>query len=206
MESHLAAPQDDEAGDALVGLGDEHRARRQGEIEIVGRDRETFGFELLRWIERETIQPLDRGDLFLIGHAPEVADLLDVEPPRRSARTGTRFDERVREDAIALSRKGAQQRLAIALLNDDARRAGQRFTFCERLRARPIGRFGDQRHIARRLAGFQRLLDSLKEFLHAVGYRRLRPYVDTAGDKRQREQQRKQKPSHRAARLRESLT
>ena len=92
---HVAAADEDERGRALIGLGDEHRAFSQRELEVFVVEVEIPRDELLGWVQRQSVEVLDRAEPLLIGDPPGVSVPApgppDLEPPGGDARARRRI-------------------------------------------------------------------------------------------------------------------
>ena len=145
MKAHLAVAEQHEAGDALVGVGDEHRAGRKLELEVFSGDRQVVRVVLLRGVEYQTVEAFDGCELVLVRDSPRCSGrgAFEIEAPRRGACAIAGLLEHVDDQLVPVSGQRTRQRHAVALLHYDELAVG------ERLRAIAIGRVGKEREVLR---------------------------------------------------------
>ena len=169
MKPHLAAPEQHEPGDALVGLGDEDTSRGEREVEIFGGNRHVARLELLGGVERQPVKVFHRREALLVDDAPGVADSLHIDTPRGEARAGPVLDEGLDHEAIAVSALCAAERLAIALLHGGACGARQELGAGEFDCAVSVGGRVEKPQIAFGVAGLRDLLELPQQWIDGVG-------------------------------------
>ena len=169
---HLARSQEDQRRRTVRRLGDEERSMAERQPEILGDDRGIADREAAGLVERETIEPRERGERLLIHDRPRgvtgAAGAPDVHPPAADHRPISGFDEQLEQQLIAGIIGRALEPRPVALADDRAGHTGGNVFRQELGRSTAITRLSDQLQVAGRLAASQRLFDPLDERRHGV--------------------------------------
>ena len=172
MERHHAVADQHRRGDALRGVGDEHRAGGQLQLEIDRGQHEVARLEHARAVHGQTVQGVDLRQP-VVGHdAPRrLAEFVgtgagrppDVEAPGGELSAWSAFGEDLDHQLVAVARQGPIQRVAIAFAHDGAGHAA-RHRGVEELAGRAgVAVHRDQRQPRRAIVGREGGLDALQQ-------------------------------------------